>query len=222
MQFPQITLPARLHFWKKQETTATPAVPFGHHAGEKPQAPAWQKKLENINPRWVVAGATFLFFLWTIGYYCYLTFYEIWRLEALKIEQEQVLVQKKQEVVALKKDEGYQRYKATAKLMELDTTINRRESIIYLIGLYDIMKALGSNQSRLLFSDFQISSDRIIVRWTVPTMAEIYKEKWLLDRLEKFDFIEHIKIPFYDENDGIFSFVLDAKIKQYDRIKPAS
>ena len=61
--------------------------------------------------------------------------------------------------------------------MELDTTINWRESIIYLIGLYDIMKALGSNQNRLTFSDFQINSDRIIVRGTVPTMGEIYKEK---------------------------------------------
>ncbi len=106
--------------------------------------------------------------------------------------------------------------------MELDNTINWRESIIYLIGLYDIMKALGSNENRLTFRDFQISSDRIIVRWTVPTMAEIYKEKWLLERLEKFEFIEFIKIPFYDEQGGVFSFVLDAKIKQYDRIKPAS
>ncbi len=222
MQFPKITLPARLHLWKKQEAATEPAAPFGHHPGEKPKTPAWQKKLENINPRWVVAGAIFLFFLRTIGYYCYLTFYEIGRLETLKATQEQVLVQKKQELTKLKQDQWYLRYKATEKLMELDTTINWRESIIYLIGLYDIMKALGSNQNRLTFSDFQINSDRIIVRGTVPTMGEIYKEKWLLERLENFEFIEHIRIPFYNEESGVFSFVLDAKIKQYDRIKPAS
>ena len=31
-----------------------------------------------------------------------------------------------------------------------------------------------------------------------------------------------IIIPVYNEESGVFSFVLDAKIKQYDRIKPAS
>jgi hypothetical protein len=228
MQFPKITLPAWLHWWKKTTDTdpakagaPTPAPAFGHRAGEK-KVPERQKKLMDLNPWWVVAVLTFLFFLWTIGYYSYLSFYKIGQLEETIKQKEAILMQKKQEVMAKKKDPSYMRYKATEKLTELDKTINRRESIIYLIGLYDIMKALGSNESRLLFSDFQISSDRILVRGIVPTMAEIYKEQWLIDRLMKFDFIEHITIPYYKEQKEMFNFVLDAKIKQYDGTKPAS
>lgn len=217
------SLPARMHLWKKQtEATPDPAAAFGHHAGDKKKVPERQKKIMDINPRWIAAAATFLFFVWTIVYYCYLTFYEIGRLEAIQAEKEQILVNKKREILDLQKDGGYLRFNATQRLMELDKTIDWRESIIYLVWLYDIMRTMGANESTLSFKDFQVSADRIIVRWTVPSMAEIYKDKGLLDRLNKFDFIEHITIPYYDQEGGEFHFVLDAKIKQYDRIKPTS
>lgn len=137
---------------------------------------------------------------------------------ATKIEQkQQVLIEKRAELVKLKKDVSYQKFES-AKQIDKEQTIVWWKTIAYLIELFDDLKTLDNNVSNVSLTDFQISIDhQVNLRWTVENMRLMFTERqWLLDRLTNNDFIESYDIPFYKKEGDVFEFVLDAMILQND------
>lgn len=130
----------------------------------------------------------------------------------------QVLSDLKLDLRKEKNDNEYKKYQAAKTVMSDAWNMNRNENIEYLVDLLDDLTELDTVDNTVKLENFQISDDSINLKWSVYSIKSMYKEWWVIDKFESFDFITNITIPSYSRNDETdeIDFVLDASIEQYE------
>jgi hypothetical protein len=117
-----------------------------------------------------------------------------------------------------KNDDEYKKYQAAKAVMAEAWNMNWNENIEYLVDLLDELTELDTIDNTVKLENFQISDNTINLKWSVYSIKSMYKEWWVIDKFESFDFITNITIPSYkkDKETGEIRFVLDASIEQYE------
>lgn len=177
----------------------------------------WVRSIKQLNRWWVMSIVMFIFCLCTVWYY--------WRMLLEKWKVGEVIEQKEKELIDVKSllrkeknDDDYKKYQAAKLVMGQEWQMNRNENIEYLVDLLDELTDLDSNDNSILLENFQITDDSINLKGWVSSITTIYKEWWVIDMFESFEFINKISIPYYRRNDETeeIDFVLDATIQKYD------
>lgn len=117
-----------------------------------------------------------------------------------------------------KDDTAYKKYQSAKQVMQVAWQMDRSQNIQYLIELLDELTALDSTDNSIALTNFQITEEKVSLRWSVSSIKNVYREWWVIDKFESFDFIEKITIPYYrrDGDTDMMSFVLDASIQEYE------
>lgn len=177
----------------------------------------WIRKFKQINYRWLAALVLFIF--------CILSWVYYWRayLEKTRVQWEigivtQILSELDLTLREEKNDNEYKKYQAAKTVMDQAWNMNWNENIEYLVDLLDELTELDTIDNTVKLENFQISDDTINLKWSVYSIESMYKEWWVIDKFESFEFITNIKIPSYKKNEelGEIDFVLDATIQQYE------
>ena len=164
----------------------------------------------------MLAFLLFVFFLSTIGYYVYMKIQFI-NLQKVLEHKQQILQNKKDEYAWLIDNTSYKKYQAAKVLYEDDAFIDWKETIIYLIDMFNKIRTVDKNVSWVTLDNFQISIDwKVRLTWIVKDIHSIYINGWLLDQFLDFNFIEELHVPYYQKYEGAFEFILDAIIKSHD------
>lgn len=143
---------------------------------------------------------------------------EKWRVEDVIVEREKELLEVKGLLRKEKNELNYKKYQAAKLVMSQAWQMNRNENIVYLIDLLNELTDLDENDNSILLENFQVSNEFINLKGWVESIRTVYKEGWVIDMFESFDFINEISIPFYKRNEdtGEIDFVLDATIQKYE------
>ena len=135
------------------------------------------------------------------------------------IEQQQsALNDLKADLRTEKADEEYKKYQAAKTVMSTAWDMNWNENIEYLVDLLDELTALNDSDAAVRLENFQITDSSIGLEWWIDSIRTVYKEWWVIDKFESFDFVTDIDIPYYKKNEETqeIEFVLDATIQSYE------
>lgn len=113
----------------------------------------------------------------------------------------------------------YDRFIAIKDLEEKSITMPWFEHIPKILAMFQDLRDLWSDSSKITLSDFKVSLEEISLRWSISTLKALYYNseagtfKALLDRFEELDFIKDMKIKSYEKVDSNnFEFVLNANV----------
>jgi len=127
--------------------------------------------------------------------------------------KQSVLTQKRTEYTTTISDPWYKKY-AASKRIEDDDIVNWKDTIEYLVQMYDTISELDDDTSGIWLTNFVVTFDHTVnLRGNIDNIRTMYLPDWLIDRFTDLDAIESINIPFYRNNGETYEFVLDAIIK---------
>ena len=116
---------------------------------------------------------------------------------------------------------GYNKLQAVKILEEKQTTMPWSDHIAKMIAmLEDLKKVDTSTTDTIVLSDFNVSMDKITLKWQVSNLLLLYYSNptkgitSLIDRFSNLDFIQNIRIQTYDRvgDNNYYEFVLEANI----------
>ncbi len=116
---------------------------------------------------------------------------------------------------------GYNKLQAVKILEEKQTTMPWSDHISKMIAmLEDLKKVDTSTTDTIVLSDFNVSMDKITLKWQVSNLLLLYYSNptkgitSLIDRFSNLDFIQNIRIQTYDRvgDNNYYEFVLEANI----------
>ena len=177
------------------------------------------RKLKQLNLRWAISGLLLIFVLAVFGFYGFTKVQTSRAVKELKTK-ESILLTKEKEYKELASDPWYMKYTAANTLEQESKTIAWKETITYLIDIFNQVSSLDDNRSNVALEDFQVNIDYTVnLRGTIGTIRDMYLPGWLLDKFIALETIDFIHIPFYKKNGDVFEFILKATIKTYDRFQ---
>lgn len=178
------------------------------------QAQRAMRKLSQVNLRGILSWFLFLLLLAIGAYFMYMKM-EIKRLDAVIVSKEKVLEEKERELKSISANKFYKKYQASKIIEEVGATISWKNTISYLIDIYDRVAAVDDTLAWIELTDFSVSLEhKVNLRGTASSIRNIYVPDWLLDQFTILDFVEHVHIPFYRKSETAenFDFILEAII----------
>lgn len=116
---------------------------------------------------------------------------------------------------------GYNKLQAVKILEEKQITTPWSDHITKMIAmLEDIKQVDTSTTDTIALSDFNVSMDKITLKWQVSNLLLLYYSspdkgiRSLIDRFSSLDFVKNIRIQTYDRvgDNNYYEFVLEANV----------
>lgn len=116
---------------------------------------------------------------------------------------------------------GYNKLQAVKILEEKQLTMPWSDHITKVIAmLEDLKKVDTSTTDTIVLSDFNVSLDKITLKWQVSNLLLLYYSnapkgiRSLIDRFSSLDFVKNIRIQTYDRvsDNNYYEFVLEANV----------
>lgn len=116
---------------------------------------------------------------------------------------------------------GYNKLQAVKILEEKQVTMPWSDHITKVIAmLEDLKKVDTSTSDTIVLSDFNVSIDKITLKWQVSNLLLLYYSnapkgiRSLIDRFSSLDFVKNIRIQTYDRvgDNNYYEFVLEANV----------
>jgi hypothetical protein len=134
-------------------------------------------------------------------------------MENEKKMKESILTEKTTQYRNTINDPWYKKYAASKKIEE-DDIVEWKETIEYLVQMYDTLSELDDDSSGMELTDFVITFEhKVNLRGNIDNIRTMYLPDGLIDRFTELEAIESINIPFYRHNGDSYDFVLDAIIQ---------
>lgn len=116
---------------------------------------------------------------------------------------------------------GYNKLQAVKILEEKQVTVPWSDHITKVIAmLEDLKKVDTSTTDTIVLSDFNVSMDKITLKWQVSSLLLLYYSSpskgihSLIDRFSSLDFVKNIRIQTYDRigDNNYYEFILEANV----------
>ncbi len=138
------------------------------------------------------------------------------------IDDQQDLLQKQtKQLEAYTLITWYNKLQAVKILEEKQLTMPWSDYITKVIAMLENMKQVNTSDSdAILLSDFNVSMDKITLKWQVSDLLLLYYSnatkgvQSLIDRFSALDFVQNIRIQTYDRiaESTYYQFVLEANV----------
>jgi len=137
------------------------------------------------------------------------------------IDKRVLLEDQNQQLESYKWLTGYNKLQAVKILEEKQVTMPWSDHITQIIAMLEDMKKVDtSTTDSIILSDFNVSFDKITLKWQVSNLLLLYYSNAnkgiisLIDRFSDLDFVKNIRIQSYDRisESNFYEFVLEANI----------
>lgn len=116
---------------------------------------------------------------------------------------------------------GYNKLQAVKILENEQVDMPRSEHISQMIQMLEDMKKIDSSSTdTIVLSDFNVTLDKISLKWQVSNLLLLYYSNTsrnvlsLIDRFSNLNFVQNIRIQTYDRvgDNNYYEFVLEANV----------
>ncbi len=173
---------------------------------------------------WSIAWVFLIINIAVVLYWWYLNL-EVRKYDRIVEQKEELVLEKQRELARERNNPAIIRFNASRYIEQQAWIRSWKWRTIYLIDLYNVLLDLDARDRNISFQNYSIQDDRISLRGQINSIQVLYREWWLLTRLEQLPFMKEIEIQSYariteEDDEGVlpqwFSFVLTALIQEYE------